>query len=433
MKLLALLQPSLGISTHACSRVLGVSLAAVLILTACGGGGNDAAPSNSTSATLVSEGVISGFGSVIVNGVRFDDSKARVEDEDGEENSERSKDDLRLGMVVSVSGSSAGTTGTASVISFGSKLKGPVQSIDSVTVTSATTATTSGTNTTSTTASGSHTLVILGQTVLIGAWTVFDPISLPNGFASIAAGNVLEVHGHLSPALNRIVATRINKDNNPNAYKITGNVSSLNAASKSFKIGTELFNYASIDPEKLRVTLADGLTVKVRLATVQTTTGAWTATRIKAAKKAMPDRIKAEVEGLITAFTSATSFSVNGLVVDATNASFPKGTASLALGARVEVKGTMADGKLVASVVKIEDRDRGDDAGNEIELHGSISAIDTTAKTFMLRGLTVSYAGNLSFERGSASNLANGVAIEVKGQSSGGGTTVQATRIKFED
>lgn len=433
MKLLALVQPILGIGTRACSRVLGVSLAAVLILTACGGGGNDASPSNSTSATLVSEGVISGFGSVIVNGVRFDDSKAKVEDEDEEENSERSKDDLRLGMVVSVSGSSAGTTGTASVISFGSKLKGPVQSIDSVTVTSATTATTTGTNTTSTTASGSHTLVILGQTVLIGAWTVFDPISLPNGFASIAAGNVLEVHGHLSPSLNRIVATRINKENNANAYKITGNVSSLNAASKSFKIGTEMFSYASIEPDKLRVTLADGLTVKVRLATVQATTGAWTATRIKAAKKAMPERIKAEVEGLITAFTSATNFSVNGLVVDATNASFPKGTASLALGARVEVKGTVIDGKLVASVVKIEDRNRSDDAGNEIELHGSISALDTTAKTFMLRGLTVSYAGSVGFERGSASNLVNGVAVEVKGQSSGGGTTVQATRIKFED
>jgi Domain of unknown function (DUF5666) len=418
MKLLTFLQPILGISTRSCSRVLGASLAAALMLTACGGGGNDTAPSNGASAELVSEGVISGFGSVIVNGVRFDDSKARVEDEDEEENSARSKDDLRLGMVVSVSGSSAGTTGTASVISFGSKLKGPVQSIDGVTVSSGTsTATTTGTMTGTTTAADSHTLVILGQQVQIGAWTVFDPISLPNGFASIAAGDVLEVHGHLSPTLNRIVATRINKENNANAYKITGNVSSLNATSKSFKIGTEMFSYASIEPKELRVTLADGLTVKVRLATVQATTGTWTTTRIKPAKKAMPDRIRAEIEGLITAFTSATSFSVNGLVVDATNAVFPKGTASLALGARVEVKGTVMDGKLVASLVKTEDRDRGDDEDNEIELHGSVSALNTTAKTFTLRGLTVSYAGSPKFERGSASNLINGVAIEVKGQS----------------
>ncbi len=426
MKLLTLLQPLMGITTRLCSRVIGASIAATLLLTACGGGGNDAASTNGTNADLVSQGVISGFGSVIVNGVRFDDSKAKIEDEDEEENSTRSKDDLRLGMVVNINGSSAGTTGTASVISFGSTLKGPVQSIASSTVPS-------GTPTTTTTAAGSHTLVILGQTVLIGAWTVFDPVSLPNGFASIAAGNVLEVHGHLSPSLNRLVATRISKENNANAYKITGNVSSLNAASQSFKIGTETFSYANIDPQKLRVTLADGLTIKMRLATVQATTGTWTATRIKAAKKAMPDRIKAEIEGLITAFTSATSFSVNGLVVDASNASFPKGTATLALGVRVEVKGTVIDGKLVASVVKTEDRDRGEDEDNEIELHGNLSALDTTAKTFMLRGLTVSYAGNVSFQRGLASNLVNGASVEVKGQSSGGGTTVQATRIKFED
>ena len=426
MKLLTLLQPLMGITTRLCSRVIGASIAATLLLTACGGGGNDAASTNGTNADLVSQGVISGFGSVIVNGVRFDDSKAKIEDEDEEENSTRSKDDLRLGMVVNISGSSAGTTGTASVISFGSTLKGPVQSIASSTVPS-------GTPTTTTTAAGSHTLVILGQTVLIGAWTVFDPVSLPNGFASIAAGNVLEVHGHLSPSLNRLVATRISKENNANAYKITGNVSSLNATSQSFKIGTETFSYANIDPQKLRVTLADGLTIKMRLATVQATTGTWTATRIKAAKKAMPDRIKAEIEGLITAFTSATSFSVNGLVVDASNASFPKGTATLALGVRVEVKGTVIDGKLVASVVKTEDRDRGEDEDNEIELHGNLSALDTTAKTFMLRGLTVSYAGNVSFQRGLASNLVNGASVEVKGQSSGGGTTVQATRIKFED
>lgn len=426
MKLLTLLQPLMGITTRLCSRVIGASIAATLLLTACGGGGNDAASTNGTNADLVSQGVISGFGSVIVNGVRFDDSKAKVEDEDEEENSTRSKDDLRLGMVVNINGSSAGTTGTASVISFGSTLKGPVQSIASSTVPS-------GTPTTTTTAAGSHTLVILGQTVLIGAWTVFDPVSLPNGFASIAAGNVLEVHGHLSPSLNRLVATRISKENNANAYKITGNVSSLNATSQSFKIGTETFSYANIDPQKLRVTLADGLTIKMRLATVQATTGTWTATRIKAAKKAMPDRIKAEIEGLITAFTSATSFSMNGLVVDASNASFPKGTATLALGVRVEVKGTVIDGKLVASVVKTEDRDRGEDEDNEIELHGNLSALDTTAKTFMLRGLTVSYAGNMSFQRGLASNLVNGASVEVKGQSSGGGTTVQATRIKFED
>src|SRR3954466_14390467 len=78
------------------------SLTAVVVLVACGGGGGagdtgaptTGTPSGATSYTL---GTISGFGSVVVGGVRFDDSNATVEDEDG--NAFRSSD-LKLGMRV---------------------------------------------------------------------------------------------------------------------------------------------------------------------------------------------------------------------------------------------------------------------------------------------------------------------------------------------
>ncbi len=448
MKLLTFFQPLTDILAHSRSCAAGASLIAALVFTACGGGGGVggstdtglAAPAASAAnSELVSEGVISGFGSIIVNSVRFDDSKAKIEDAEDEDNPLRNKDDLRLGMVVTVTGSSvtntgtAAGTGTASIVSFGSQLKGPVQSIDGAATVTATATVAAGSSTTSTTAASSHTLVILGQTVEIGAWTVFDPLSLPTGFSSIATGNVLEVHGHLAPALNRMIATRISKENNTTVYKITGNVSSLDTASKSFKIGAENFSYANTAADKMRVALVNGLTVKVRLTRVQATTGTWTVTRINPAKKLMQERVKAEVEGVITAFTSATAFSVNGLVVDATNASFRQGTATLALGVRVEVKGTVVDGKLVAVSVKTEGRERSTDDGNVIELHGKISALNTTTQTFTLRGLTVIYTGNVSFQRGSSASLVNGVEVEVKGQAAGGGTTVQATRIKFED
>jgi hypothetical protein len=448
MKLLDIIQP---LGALARSRALMAGLAAALTFTACGGGGGgdspNSPPTGGATADLVSQGVISGFGSVIVNGVRYDDSKARVEDEDEDEDGQRSKDDLRLGMVVTVSATSTSSsttatgTGTASVISFGSNLKGPVQSISagtsstssgstSISVTATATGSGAMTASTATTIVGSGSLVILGQTVIVGTTTVFDPVSLPNGFASIATGNILEVHGYLSPSLNTLVATRISKENNANAYKITGNINSLNAVSKSFKIGTESFSYASTSPDKLRVTPVDGLTVKVRLSTVQSVTGTWDVTRMKTAKKAYANNMKVEIEGLITEFTSATKFSVGTVAVDASNASFPKGTASLALGQRVEVKGTIVDGKLIATRVKLEDED--DEQENEVELHGAISALDAAAKTFMLRGQTVSYAGTVQFERGSLANLVNGAEVEVKGQSSGGGTMVQAKRIKFE-
>ena len=413
------------LSALARSRSLLAALFAALTIAACGGGGSDAPAPNAAAPDAVatpgaaatdtlSEGVITGFGSIIVNGVRFDDSTAQVSDEDDEENPARSKDVLKLGMVVTVSATSGTGTGTASAIAFGSVLQGPVQS------------TNVGTGT-----AGIQTLVILGQTVIVGTRAVFDPLSLPGGFADIRKGDAIEVHGHLDVLANKIVATRINRESNATVYKITGNVSSLNTGSKSFKIGSEAISYGSIDPGKLRVSLANGVTVKVQLATVQTTPGTWNATRIKpASRKAMENRSRVEIEGLIDAVTSATRFSVNGLPVDATRASFPRGPGSLALGVRVEVKGSVVGGTLIAAHVKVkEDRDE----DHEIELHGAISSVNTVSKTFVLRGLTVSYAGNVRFEHGSATQLVNGVKVEVKGRTGPGGTMVLAQKIEFED
>jgi Domain of unknown function (DUF5666) len=408
-------------------------LFAALTVAACGGGGVDPGTGGTGS---FSRGAITGFGSIIVNGVRHDDSSATVSDEDDEdgEDGPRSKDDLKLGMVVTVSGTAGSGTGTATaqVITFGSELKGPVQSINGSTMTAtSTTSTGTGTATTTPTAvTGTQTLVILGQTVIIGTRTVFDPLSLPTGFAGIMVGKVLEVHGHLDPVANTLMATRISLEDNANKYKITGNVSSLNTASKSFKIGSETISYSAIDPNKLRVDLKDGITVKVRLSTTQTVTGTWDAKRIKPAAKKAENKNKAEVEGIITAYTNTTTFSVAGIPVDASNASFDKGTAGIKLGARVEVKGSIVDGTLIASRVKLEDDA---DEDNQNELHGIVSAFDGTAKTFEVRGVKVTYSASTTFKDGSVANLKNDANVEVKGTTAPGGTGVQALSIEFEN
>jgi Domain of unknown function (DUF5666) len=424
MRLLNLTHP---IGTLARSSALLASLVAALTLTACGGGGGGGGSvggSGGTGATTssFSQGVITGFGSIIVNGIRHDDSSASVTDDDDDDNPARSKDDLKLGMVVSVSGTSGtGTgTGTASAIAFGSELKGPVQSINGSTATG-----------TATLSAGTQTLVILGQTVIVGTRTVFDLVSLPDGFASIKKGDVLEVHGLLDPAANKLTATRIERENNANRYKITGNVKSLNTGSKSFKIGSETISFANIDPNRLRVTLANDITVRVALSTNQKTTGTWDAIRIKAAKKNMEDRNKVEIEGLITDFVSTSKFSVSGIPVDASNASFPKGTSTLANGVRVEVEGSIVSGTLIAKSVKPENDNDDEDRGNE--LHGFISSVNAGSKTFELRGLTVSYAGNVIYQRGTVSDLVKGANVEVKGVASANGTTIVAQKIKFED
>ena len=126
---------------------------------------------------------------------------------------------------------------------------------------------------------------------------------------------------------------------------------------------------------------------------------------------------------------SATSFSVNGTPVDARNARFEG--AAVALGARVEVEGTLRGGVLVAREVKVEDEN--DEEDEEFEVEGSIVVIDRVARTFVVREVTVSYAGGVDFRGGTAADLAVGVKVEARGRLSADGTRLDAERIEFKD
>ena len=79
-----------------------------------------------STATTYTQGVITGFGSVIVGGVRFDDSLAAVRDDDG---NARNRSELRLGMMVEVDAGSvdrAAASAQAMQIRWGSEIVGPV-------------------------------------------------------------------------------------------------------------------------------------------------------------------------------------------------------------------------------------------------------------------------------------------------------------------
>ena len=74
-------------------------------------------------------GVITGFGSVIVNGVKFETDATDVDTDDDDQGNE---DDLEVGMVVTISGTvdEDGTTGDASEISYDEEIQGPIDSVD---------------------------------------------------------------------------------------------------------------------------------------------------------------------------------------------------------------------------------------------------------------------------------------------------------------
>jgi hypothetical protein len=372
------------------------ALLTAVLLWSCGGGTNVATVGTGGTGSF-SVGVVTGFGSVIVNGQRFDDSQASVRDADGT----RSSSDLQLGMVVKVEGSvSASGSATATSIEFDSELLGPASNV----------------------ANGRFT--ILGQHVVTHAGTVYAP-SLPNGFASIANGNVLEVHGFLQPASNELQATLISLKTNPSEYKLSGLVKNLQTGSQTFAIGSLNISYAGA--RDVPSGLSNDTPVKVRLVTTEPPPGQpWPATRVRVNKDALADKDEAEIEGVITALTSTASFSIGNVQVDATNASFKDGSAGVVLGARVEAQGRLVGGVLLAREVKLEDD------GDKVELKGSISALNTSAKTFSLRGQTVAYDASTNYKDGTEANLANGRTVEVKARISPSSAQLAATEIKFE-
>ena len=376
------------------------------LLVACGGGGGDAPVANGTaSAQSFATGPITGLGSVIVNGVRFDDSSARVENDD--DGSLRHARELKLGMMVEVQ---AGTIddstahAVAGVIRFGSELVGAVTALDAT----------------------ASTLRMLDQTVEVKSTTVFEDGLA--GFGALAVGQVLEIHAQFDGASGHYVATRIEREDGATAFRLRGRIAGLDAAAKTFRIGDAVINYAGIAVADLPI-LVSGQRVRARLQTVKVN-NQWVALTLRSGVRRVDDFGDARVRGLVTAFASPQQFEIQGIAVDASNARFEPNAAAVVLGALVEVRGTAAAGKIVASRVSV--RNERDDDLRRVELHGTASALDTVAKTFVLREIKVDYSQVSEWKNGAAANLANGRQIEVKGVWSVDRRTLIAAVIEFE-
>lgn len=390
---------------HPNRRQTLLALIGTALLPACGGGTDVAGVSSGGTGSFTS-GVIVGLGSVIVNGIRYDDSTASVT-MDGVSSSAAA---LQLGMVVRIQGSAVTApttpgglaTATATSVAYGSEWKGLAATVNVP----------------------AGTFTLLGQTVQVLGTTVFSE----GKFDGALDGQYVEVYGFVNANDGSLQASRIEIESDmPDRYRLSGIVSDLTAT--TFLLGSALINHASADKP---VNLANGQLVRVELQTTQLS-GAWVATEIKAddASNSLEDDDEAEIEGAITSFTSSTSFSVNGIPVDASRITPPTG---LALGVRVEVKGDISGGVVIATAIEIKTDD--DVESQDFEFHGAVSALDTTAKTFVVRGYTVRYIDGsgpnaTAFDLGTAL-WANGLSVEVKAEldSSGG---LLATEIEADD
>jgi len=327
-------------------RLTTVLIAAILTVAACGGGGSGSTdtptptppPGNTGGITgtgiAFAIGPVTGFGSVIVNGVTYDTSSATFT-QDG---LAAIQADFKVGQFVLVQGTidQGGATGSADSVAFDDNVEGPVSSVDTVT--------------------GSF--VVLGQTVTTSANTSFDdscPATL-DGLLGVAA---VEVSG---PVMSdgTIAATRVECKAIAGEMEVTGTVSGHDAGAMTFQINALVVDYsgAMIDNFPTAGMISDGDPVEAK-GTALGNAGELLATRVeyKGLDLADNEGDHAEIEGFITRFGSSTDFDVSGIAVT-TNGStvFEDGVAlDLGLNLKVEVEGEFnSAGVLVATKVQIK-------------------------------------------------------------------------------
>jgi len=311
----------------------------VTFLTACGGGsatttttappGGGGPPTGGITGTgaFVALGTVTGFGSIIVNGIEYETSTATFTI-DG---SEGFQDDLSVGDIVLVRGTIDDdniTNGVAESVEFDDNVEGPIEagSID--------------------TATGFF--MVLGQQVIADAFTSYDDSISPASLDGLADDDVVEISGHVK-ADGSIHATRIEDKLPGGEFEITGTVTEILDDTR-FKINDLIVDFTDAIsvrnfPGSRLVETGDLVEAKGTYDSATMTLDA-TSLEFKGDRLAGDDGDHVEVQGFITRFDSVLDFDVsnetkvrcdtnNGCTV--TTDGIPGGTP--AMGSKVEVKG----------------------------------------------------------------------------------------------
>lgn len=364
------------------TRIPVVTLSALLlVLGACSSsdsnqdGGTPPPPSATTG--VLSTGVITGFGSVYLNGERYGTSDVAVTMDDQAADPSQ----LRVGQYVELKGHQHGAGDLdADVIRYHNLLEGPVSSIDV----------------------GAGSLVAMGQTVLATLDTVFGDDITPASLEGLAVGDVVEVSG-VVPRDGAIDATRIDVKPDGGPYDVTGYVSTVSVAGRRFDLGGLVVDYSTAnmedfatgDPAVGDLVLVKGFTFLAD--------GAFLAIHIELRSE---DRLVAgpgdlvEVEGIIADYVSVTSFKVADWKVTTTaNTEYEHGTsADLANGVRVFVKGVAdATGVLVAHKIAFREV-------SEVRVVAQVGAIAPYDELVLL-GVEVATTGTTVYRDMSALSL----------------------------
>ena len=283
-------------------------------------------------APAKSKGKVSQFGSIYVNGVRYDTNQA-VFLIDGELGYET---DLQVGQVVTVFGSidAGGTTGIADLVIYEDAVEGPVTGVDPLL----------------------NQITVLGQTVIVSDDTSYSFREGADSLSDLRDGDIVEVSGHVN-AEGVIVATHVGRAAVHDGFDVTGEVSSVSSDSYRLTIGGLTVDFSAANVYGLPGGVPEvGQQIEV---TGGYASGEFVAASISNATRAIAaipgDEV--EIEGLVTNYAAPWDFEVDGVPVSiGWNTQFEGGWLfHIGPNAKLEVEGHVAsDGRLIADTVQFE-------------------------------------------------------------------------------
>lgn len=477
-------------------------------LVACGGGGGGDTPDGNTSVawstnpagaatfsgvSATYQGAITGLGSIVVNGVRFETTDAVVYDGDDFSNSYDSNTSafnspLALGMTVALFGDvdDAQNLGRAARIRVVGGVRGTMSAVDTSALTltlpiqtvQLSSATTYG-GTADGTATGTP-ITNLTQLAALGGNPLLTVYGSPQSDGRFLATRVVvtSASAHAMDVAVRGTITAISGNNYTvktdasNSITVNCNGCSLQPSGSTPVVGDAVralaadisqWSGTTLTASRLQLINASYLTrfqdspslpsyakiegvavldgtrwtvggVEVSGATLTAGTvyeikGTWSGSVLAAMRVEVEgERSFTGTGGATTSYSNefygalsnlnGSSFTVQGVNVDASAAYFPYGSlATLSNGAFVEVKGRYVDGKLLATKVEIKAASGGNaSAGRVFEMYGQVSDWSGVAGAFKLTRLGVVYNAqssvNTRFEHGAP---ANGSYVEAKG------------------
>ena len=384
------------------------------LLSGCGsgGGGTSTSTGGTTSGSAAASGTVTGFGSVYVNGKKFETNDVEVIHDGHSERCSVSPTNhcgLKEGMTVTVTGSFNGDQRFASTVSQSDAVEGLVQSI----------------------ATDGLSLVVMGQMVFVDNTTLIDNSNGLNGnFGNLAVGDFVEVNGHVRP--NGVIqATFIEKKVAGVTPEVRGFVTGHDVVAKSFQIGglTVVYDNNTIinDMPFPSGTNWNTLLVEVKGTVFNSGTSTLTATKVEPENQGVGNNMdEFEVEGFVTKVDGPGDFFIGMTHVQTTSSNeFRGGTIDeIVVGAKLSAEGRLANGILTAKHVKFH---------ASVKLEGDIAAINGSSFTITgIPGVTISVNSQTEFKADSGNtlnDLAPGDHVRVRGRV-GGNNSVIAARVE---